>query len=426
MGRGIWLRLFGSELDLIQLDVDQIDAQLASPDFFLDPYPLYQRLREQAPVYWSEVLHSWVLSRYSDIMATLRKPTLLSSAGRMTALLDQLPASVRENMRMVDAHYAITLPFMNPPDHTRVRALVNKSFNTQVVEGMRPVIQGIVDELLEAVVEQPGMDVVWDFAYPLPVTVISALLGVPTADRDQFKTWTYEIFGIFSSGRAVTETTERGKRSLMQARDYLQDLIEERRREPTKDLISYLIAAEERGERLTGEELLANCVTLYVAGHETTTGLIGNGVVALLRNPQELDKLKRDPRLIASAVEEILRYDGSLQRNWRLATEDIELGGKRIQKGQMVSQMLGAANRDPSQFNDPDRFDIARRDNRHLGFGYGLHFCVGAPLARIETQIAIQTLFQRFPEMQLTDERVEWRHDYTFRSLKALPVVFHS
>lgn len=408
---------------MIRTEIDELDQKLASPDFFLDPYPVYQELREQAPVHWSEVLHSWVLTRYADILTTLRESRILSSAGRMTSLLDQLPTSLRENMRLVDTHYAATLPFLNPPDHTRVRALVNKSFNTQVAEKMRPRIQGLVNELLDAVREQERMDVVWDLAYPLPVTVISALLGVPTEDGELFKRWTYEIFAIFSSGRALAETTERGKKSLIETREYLTDLITERRRKPCDDLISHLIAVEEKGERLTSEELLANCVTLYVAGHETTTGLIGNGVVALLRNPDQLAKLREDPTLIGSAVEEILRYDGSLQRNWRLAMDDYEIGGKTIRRGEMVSQMLGSANRDVAQFPEPNRFDIARRDNRHLGFGYGLHFCVGAPLARIETQIAIQTLIQRFPQMDLTGEPVEWRHDYTFRSLKALPVV---
>jgi cytochrome P450 len=401
---------------------ETLDAKLAAPDFFLDPYPVYRELRESAPVFWSEVLHSWVLTRFADIIATLREPRLFSSAGRMTALLDQLPSHIRQEMRMVDDHYALTLPFMNPPDHTRVRALVNKSFNTQIVERMRPQIRALVDELLDQALARDRFDVIWDLAYPLPVTVISALLGVPTADRDQFKRWTYEIFAIFSSGRAVEETTKIGKQSLIEARDYLRDLIAERRRQPQDDLISQLIAAEEQGQRLTGEEMLANCVTLYVAGHETTTGLIGNGVVALLRHPEQLAKLRNDPTLIGPAVEEFLRYDGSLQRNWRLATEDIEIGGKKIRKGEMVSQMLGSANRDPAQFTAPDCLDITRRENRHLGFGYGLHFCVGAPLARIETQIAVQTLIQRFPHLELTEARVEWRHDYTFRSLKGLPV----
>ena len=410
---------------MIRTQNDDLDQKLASPDFFLDPYPVYQELREQAPVYWSQVLHSWVLTRYADILASLRESHLLSSAGRMVSLLDQLPAPLRENLRMVDCHYAATLPFMNPPDHTRVRALLGKSFNTQVVERMRPQIQGLVDNLLGLVRSRGQMDVVWDLAYPLPITVISILLGVPAEDRDQFKRWTYEIFGIFSSGRALAETSECGKQSLIEARNYLTGLIAQRRCEPREDLISQLIAAEERGERLTAEELLANCVTLYVAGHETTTGLIGNGVVALLRNPEQLAKLRKDTTLIGSTVEEILRYDGSLQRNWRLATADLEIAGKQIRKGEMVSQLLGAANRDPAQFSEPDRFDITRRDNRHLGFGYGLHFCIGATLARIETQIAIQTLLLRFPEMALENERVEWRSDYTFRSLKALPVVFH-
>jgi cytochrome P450 len=281
-----------------------------------------------------------------------------------------------------------------------------------------------VDKLLEPLRDAHSADLVRELTYPLPVTVISALLGVPIADRDQFKQWTYEIFAIFSSGRAYPDIVTLGSNSLREMRAYLSDLIASRRREPHNDLVSHLVAVEEGGERLTADELLGNCVLLFVAGHETTTGLIGNALVALLRNPDQLRLLRQNPDLIVNAVEEFLRYDGSIQRNWRVTTRDVTVGDKQIRAGQMVSQMLGAANRDPAQFPDPHKLNLARKENRHLGFGYGIHFCVGAPLARLEAQIAVNTVVQRFPRLELAAAAVEWRPDYTFRTLKSLPVVF--
>jgi cytochrome P450 len=403
----------------VRVDLDQ---QLAAPSFFRDPYPVYAELRRHNPVHWSDVLQSWVLTRYDDVFATLHEPQLLSSAGRMTKLLDQLPQPYRESVRWIDTHYAATLPFMNPPRHTRVRSLFNKAFTPRVVEGMRGEMQAIVDELLAPFQAGDQLDLMRDLAYPLPIIVISALVGVPSQEREQFKRWTYEIFGIFSSGRAVLDTVETGRRSLLETRAYLSDLIAQRRRQPQDDMISRLIAVEEQGDVLTAEEVLANCVTLFVAGHETTNGLIGNAMAALLRHPDQLARLRAEPALIGSAIEEFLRYDGSLQRNWRLATADLTLHGVTIRQGEMVSQMLGAANRDPEQFIEPDRLDLSRPANRHLGFGHGLHYCIGAPLARVETELAILTLLRRFPRLRLASDSLEWRADYTFRSLTSLPV----
>lgn len=397
------------------------DAQLASPAFFSDPYPVYAALRRDDPVHWSDVLQSWVLTRYDDVVAALRDPRL-SSAGRMTQLLDQLPLPFRDEVRWIDDHYAATLPFMMPPDHTRVRALVNKTFTPRVVEALRGTIEQTVDALLDQASSAGAFDVMGGLAYPLPIIIISALVGVPAAEREQFKQWTYDIIGIFSSGRVLTDSVERGRRALVETRAYLSDLIAARRGQPQDDLTSTLVAVEEQGRGLSAEEVLANCVTLFVAGHETTNGLIGNGLAALLRHPAQLEQLRREPALIESAVDEFLRYDGSLQRNWRLATVDLEIGGQTIRQGEMVSQMLGSANRDPAQFADPDRLDLTRANTRQLGFGHGLHYCVGAPLARLETEIAINTLLRRFPRLRLASDALTWRADYTFRSLVALPV----
>ena len=229
------------------------DDQLASATFFADPYPLLHRMRREAPVYWSNLLNGWVLTRYEDVVSTLRDHRLLSSAGRMTILLDQLPQTMRENVRMVDAHYAATLPFLNPPDHTRIRGLVSKAFSPRVIEALRPEIQAIADGLLDRVQSQGRMDAIKEFAFPLPVTAISALMGVPGEDRDRFKRWTNEIFGIFASGRARPASTERGLGSLIETREYLAQLIAERRISPGQDLISHLIAVEEQENTLTAE-----------------------------------------------------------------------------------------------------------------------------------------------------------------------------
>ena len=340
----------------------------------------------------------------------------------MSTLLDQLPASVREDARFVDRHYAATVPFMNPPDHTRIRGLISKAFTPRLVESMRPQIQTIVDQLLDAAEEKEEFDLIRDFAFPLPVTVISALMGVPQEGREELKRWTNEIFAIFSSARARPETTESGMRSLVKAREYLGRLISERTKHPQEDLISHLIAVQEQGKSLSTEQLQANTVTFFVAGHETTTNMIGLGVLALLNYPEQLRKLRDDPSLITSAVEELLRYDGSLLRNWRVAADDMEIRGERIRKGQLVSQMLGAANRDPARFSDPDRLDICRRENRHMGFGHGIHFCLGTPLARLELHVALTTLIRRFPKLRLGKGVIEWRRDYTFRGMKTLPI----
>ncbi len=251
------------------------------------------------------------------------------------------------------------------------------------------------------------------------------MLGIPPADREQFKQWSDDIMLFQATGRTTPETVRYSQRALLAMRDYLSEIFEQRRRQPKEDLISGLVAAEEQGDTLTAGELLSTCVTLLVAGHGTTTNLIGNSLLALLRHPEQLRALRDDPALIGVAVEEFLRYDTPLQRNRRVAATDIEFGGKQIKQGELILQILGAANRDPEQFPDPDRLDIRRQPNRHIGFGKGIHFCVGAPLARLEAPIAINTILRRMPRIELAVDAVEWRHEHAvFRSLRSLPVVF--
>jgi cytochrome P450 len=294
-----------------------------------------------------------------------------------------------------------------------------------VIEQMREHIQGIVDRLLDRVQGAQHMDVIDDLAYRLPVTVISEMLGVPEGDHEAMRGWSSDIarsldaFGLPSD----QEIVERGRVARRAVGDYFRRLVPERRGRPGDDLLSQLIAAEEQGDRLTEGELLATCVLLYIAGHETTVNLIGNGLLALLRHPDQMRRLRDDPGLITGAVEELLRYDSPVQRTARLTHEDVELGGKRIDKGTMVVACIGAANRDPAQFTEPDRLDVGRRDVRHLSFGFGIHFCLGAPLARVEGQIALGAMLRRLPPLSLAAEPT-WRESSILRGLKSLPVAW--
>ena len=356
-------------------------------------------------------------------MTVLRDYRRFTNVGRIAAFLDQLPESVRAQIRPLYANFTTGMPNTDPPEHTRVRGLVNKAFTARVVEGMRPRVQEIVDSLLDQAECEGSIEVIGDFAYPLPAIVIAETLGVPAADRDQFKEWSDDIVAFHGTGRPHIETIMKSTAALLETKEWLLQLIEARRKQPEDDLISALVAAEERGDMLNETELVATCITLLTAGHETTTGLIGNGLLALLRHPDQLRKLRENPALIGTAVEEFLRFDTSFLRAWRLTADDVEIGGQQISKGQTLSLMLGAANRDPAQFEHPDRLDITREPNLHTSFGWGIHFCAGAPLARREAEIAFTTLLRRFPRLKLDEEGVEWQQNNTFHNLKSLPVT---
>ncbi len=387
------------------------------PEFLADPYPTYHRLRAEDPVHQSP-LGFWVLTRYDDVSAVLRDPRFIKEplaalvAARFGA---EVPRGV--GLSMLDR---------DPPDHTRLRGLVSKAFTPRVVDGLRPRIQQIVDELITRAQAVGSMDVIEEFAYPIPVNVICEMLGVPVADHERFKGWSLDIArGLDSIWLPPdSEVPRRSAASRHAINDYFRGLIAQRRASPRGDLLSALIVAEEAGDKLNEEELLATCILLLIAGHETTVNLIGNGVLALLRNPGELERLRATPGLITNAVEELLRYDGPVQRTARVASAPATIGGRTIAKGEMVMPFVGAADRDPSQFPDPDRLDLARADNRHIAFGWGIHFCLGAPLARVEGQIAIDALVRRLPRLELMTDEPEYRQSLTLRGLKTLPVKF--
>src|SRR5882762_1655310 len=387
------------------------------PEFLADPYPTYHRLRTEDPVHRSP-LGFWVLTRYEDVVGVLRDHRFAKEA---------IAAFVAQKLGVeLTSGIGISMLDRDPPDHTRLRSLVSKAFTPRVVEGLRPRIQQIVDELITRAQAAGSMDVIEEFAYPIPVNVICEMLGVPVADHERFKGWSLDIArGLDSIWLPPdSEVPRRSAASRHAISDYFRGLIAQRRAAPRGDLLSALIAAEEAGDKLNEEELVATCILLLIAGHETTVNLIGNGVLALLRNPAELCRLRETPGLITSAVEELLRYDGPVQRTARVASAQATIGGRTIARGEMVMPFIGAADRDPAQFPEPDRLDIGRADNRHIAFGWGIHFCLGAPLARIEGQIAIGTLVGRLPKLTLATDRPEYRQSLTLRGLKSLPVAF--
>jgi cytochrome P450 len=307
---------------------------------------------------------------------------------------------------------------------------VNKAFTPRVVENMRARVQELVNQMLDAVQVPGRMDIIADLANPLPATVIAELLGVPGSDHQQFKKWSDDV-AVALSGIDSGATREElqalyitAQKSVLELSAYFRERVIELRRQPQENLLSALVQAEEQGDRLTEDELFANCVLLMMAGHETTTNLIGNGILALLQNPNQQEELTLNPDLIASAVEELLRYESPVQKMGRVALADIDIGGKQIQQGQLVVFSFAAANRDPDVFVSPNQLDLTRKPNRHLAFGHGLHYCVGAALARLEGQITINTVLSRMPKLQLATENLEWHRNFTLRGLKSLPVIF--
>ncbi len=402
---------------------DTVEFNPFDPEFRLNPYPFYHRLRATDPVHWSDIAGRWVLTRHADCVAVLRDATRFSADPyKWDGFVEFLQAQGGTSGPLIQMQTNWML-MKDPPDHTRLRTIVTKAFTPRVAEGMRPRIQAIVDGLLDNVQAAGKMDFIADFAYPLPTVVICEMLGVPVEEQEQFKVWTRDL--ARSLDPIITpEIIEAANQATVAFYEYFRDLIAKRRQNLQNDLLSGLIAAEEQGDRLNEEELVATAILLLGAGHETTMNLIGNGMFALLRHSDELARLKADSSLVPSAVEEFLRYDGSVQMTARTALVDVEIGGKAIPKGTQAIILLGAANRDPEVFPDPDRLDITRKDNKHIVFSYGIHHCLGAPLARVEAQVAFNTLLQRMPKLQLATENLEWRDTVTLRGLKALPVAF--
>ncbi|HTJ76929.1 MAG TPA: cytochrome P450 [Acidimicrobiales bacterium] len=397
------------------------EANLSSPmlpENRANPYPIYAFIREHEPVHHAPD-GSWVLTRYDHSAALLRDPRFSTNPARLTSGPD--PAAMGP-IRQVGSSLMM---FLDPPDHTRLRSLVSQAFTPKMVESLRPRIQSLVDELLDAVVERGEMDVIADLAYPLPTVVICELLGVPAADREKFKSWSADASRMLD-GYLDQAAMDKGMVAGMYLFQYFTDLVDERRRQPREDLLSAMLAAESAGDRLSHAELLSTATLLFVAGFETTMNLVGNGTLALLRNPVELARMRDDPSLVRTGVEELLRYDGPVHVTARIATQDVEVGGELVREGEQAVAILGAANRDPEQFPDPDRLDVGRTANRHLAFGGGPHFCLGAALARLEGQIAFATMLRRLRGLELATAEPAYRDHYVIRGLTELHVRFEA
>jgi cytochrome P450 len=393
------------------------DVDPFAPEHRADPYPLYERLRADAPIWYHPQYDELVLTGHADCEAVLRDP-------RWSSDPENIDPSRRDpdDMRLALGDLKSgNLLFLDPPDHTRLRRLVSKAFTPRTIEQLRPHVHELVDDMLDELRDAGEIDLMTGIAYPLPVTVICELMGVPLQDRHLFAGWSSDASRLLD-GEVEGEVVERGIVAAMSFISYFNDLFDERRKVPRNDLLSALLAAEDEGDRLSEAELRSIVLLLFVAGHETTMNLIGNGMWALLAHPDQQRRLQDDPSLVPNAVEEMLRYDGPVHITGRIAREDLEVGGLRVDQGRQVSTLLAAANRDPERFSEPARFDVEREDVHHLTFSGGIHYCLGAALARLEGQVVVGSLVQRFPGLELRTEYPEHREHFVLRGLKQLRV----
>jgi cytochrome P450 len=388
------------------------------PDFTTDPYRHYRRLREESPVLRTPA-GIWYFSRYRDIETVLRGGSFGHSDGKVeAAALGWTGVGLSPEGEEVRSFFDL-----DPPDHTRLRGLVSKAFTARRVQLLRPRIQQIVDELLDEAIEAGEVDLVATLAYPLPVTIICELLGVPPEDRGMFRTWSNVLARSLDPDFLLSadEIATRWQ-TLLAFNDHFNALLADRRKHPGDDLISALIAVEEEGEKLNEVEMLTTCVLLLIAGAETAVNFIANSTLALLRHPDQLAYLREHLDDPAGSIEELLRYEPPVQLSFRTALEDVEIGGEKIEAGSLIYNLLGGANHDPDVFTDPDRLDLSRAPERHLAFGLGIHFCFGAPLARMEGAIALTTMLRRAPGLALVDDTVTYKHNVLMRGVAALPV----
>jgi len=398
-------------------------SNLQHPEVRANPYPFYAEIRSQDPIHWDEELGFWVLTRFADIDSVYHDPRFSRAEGLRRGY-ERLSDTEQVIAEPVYESFSKTMFYSDPPYHTHLRGLVNSAFTPSSVEQMRPYVQQTVDNLLDTVDTNKTWDVIHDFAYHLPILVIAQMLGLPAEGRGQFKAWSDDLFAILGSVPHAPELMDRAAQSLGELTNYIIELSDDHRRQPRKDLLNGLVEAVEGGKQLTQEELVANIIILLSAGHETTSNLIGNGLLALLCNPDQMQKLRNHPDLINSAVEEMMRYDNPVQIAYRSAAADVEIDGKWIRKGQLVNSILAAGNRDPEHYSEPDRFDITRDEGKHLGLGLGIHFCLAAPLLRLEAQIAFNSILSRFRKLSLATENLEWQEHPIFRGVKSLPVIF--
>lgn len=393
-------------------------------NFIVNPYADYRRLREAAPLHWMPDFYrgAWLAPRHADVAAGLMDARL--SSRRSGNLTGALPEEVQDEFVAFNRFFAKWLLFLDAPQHTRLRKLLNPAFLPQMVNWLRPRIERTVDELLETIENSGELEFMADFAHPLPVRVIAEMMGVPREDQRDFQKWSDALCALFGNPRPSLEMARSARDSLFALTDYFRAILPARRLSRGDDLISLLISLEEDGDALGEEELLAQCSMFFFGGHETTRNLIGNGMLALLQNPDQFEMLRENPSLAPSAVREFARFDSPVQLTVRNAAEDFVWHGREIKKGQSVALLIGAANRDPEKFSEPDRLDITRAQSPPLSFGRGAHFCIGAMLANTEAEIAFTKLLERFPNLQMLGAEPEWHANISFRGLRALPLGF--
>jgi cytochrome P450 len=397
------------------------------PEFRQNPYTFYKRLRETDPVHWGisfepGIAAMWHIARYSDILQILRDQRFThqappgDSAGSVSVDID-------DPRQLYFSLSRLSLLFADPPAHTRLRTLVSRAFTPRMIESLRPRVEATASALLQTAQQRGRLDVINEYALPLTITIIAEMLDVPPEGRAQLTSWASVLIRAVDCKQSADIYAAAAQVS-MEIFQYFNELLARRRQAPGSDLLSQMLIAHDQSDRLSETELIVTATTLLVAGHETTVNLIGNGTRALLLYPDQLALLRQRPDLMPSAIEELLRFESSSQMASRYATDDIKVGGTTIQRGQIVNLLLGSGNRDPEAFSDPDRLDITRKENRHLAFGMGIHYCLGAPLARLEGQIAIGLLLQQFPSLRLLDPSPQWRDTIGFRGLQRLEVIW--
>jgi pimeloyl-[acyl-carrier protein] synthase len=394
-------------------------VRLLEPEVLANPYPLYRKLLSEDPVHWDRFLHTWVVTRYSDVLNVLH-----SFSADRTPTPEQLTTMGLSGLNPIAKVMVKQMLFMDAPAHTRLRGLASVAFTPQRVGGLRGHIQEIADHLLDRVQTRGKMDIIADFAAPMPAIVTAEMLGVPTEDHADLKKWSADFAEMLGNFQHNPDRIPRVLESTNNLTTYFRGAIDKLRDHPREGLIHSFMTAELDGDRLTEEEIIANCVVTMVGGQETTTNLIGNGLLTLMRNPEQLAQMRDNPSLLPSAVEELLRYESPSQHTGRIAREDVQIGSKQIHKGQAVMAVMAAANRDPDRFPEPDRLILDRSDNKHLAFGWSSHFCFGAPLARMEGQIAFETILRRLPNLEIVPGALTWRDNSGLRGLTALPVTF--
>lgn len=403
-----------------------IDFRPDAPDFLRDPFPLYRQLREADPVHWSPRLKSWVLTRYDDVKAVLLDKEI--SSDRLRPYFATLPGAQAARIGQIIRYLTHWMVFRDPPEHTRLRRLASKVFDLQSMNAMRPAAEELVRWLLGKIRERIGdsgqIDFIADFAGPLPALVIMAMLGVPKAELAKVKRMSDDIALFIGSARMSPDKYDIAERATKEMSAFFLELIQDRKRHAQKDLLSRLVHLEDEGDRLSEDELIATCILLLFAGHETTTNHIANGLLALLRFPGELEELRADDDLAPGAIEELLRYDGPSGVQVRIVKVEQELRGKTLKPGDRVFLMLNAANRDPEAYNEPDRLVLGRDGVAHLAFGFGMHICLGFPLARMEGRVALPSVVRHWQKITLAvpESRLEWLNSMVFRGMKSLPL----